>query len=221
LPDAIQLGVQNATLSTWSAQRIFKPLARANKDHAHRLLESIEKNPMSTRELSTWFEEYKKANHGQREKLIEQPALLLKALAQDNRSEDLADGIDGQWLSSSKKTVILLKKLLRLLPQVLNTQTQTDSQLALLLNEVKPIKSLTEQLQQKLDEVNHVRRAHQNQHQVPEPIGDLDSTNQSNAKSLTQCSAQLSQAGKGSSSQAEQTPRGYLEAARALLSDEG
>ena len=56
LPDAALTAVRNGRLSSWAASRIVVPLARANAEHADRLLTALADAPLSTRELHCWFE---------------------------------------------------------------------------------------------------------------------------------------------------------------------
>jgi ParB family transcriptional regulator, chromosome partitioning protein len=58
LPDAALAAVRAGKLSSWAANRIVVPLARANTEHADRLLAELAVAPLSTRELQCWFEHY-------------------------------------------------------------------------------------------------------------------------------------------------------------------
>lgn len=86
LSDETLAAVQHGTLSSWSASRVFVPLARANGKHADRLLVALRKEPLSTRDLGRWFAEYGKASKIARDRMVDQPRLLLQALRdQDDR----------------------------------------------------------------------------------------------------------------------------------------
>lgn len=88
LSDEALAAVQRGTLSCWSASRVFVPLARANGKHADRLLAALRKEPLSTRDLGRWFAEYSKASKIARERMVDQPRLLLQALRdQDDRRD--------------------------------------------------------------------------------------------------------------------------------------
>jgi ParB family chromosome partitioning protein len=58
LPDAALAAVRGGRLSSWAANRVVGPLARANTEHAERLLEALTRTPLTTRELRCWFEHY-------------------------------------------------------------------------------------------------------------------------------------------------------------------
>ena len=87
VPEAVLEAVRRAQVSTWGAVRVFVPLARANADHAQRLLASLGKpqQALSTRELNTWFAQYRCAQRGQRERMVEHPRLLIDSLSERER----------------------------------------------------------------------------------------------------------------------------------------
>jgi ParB-like chromosome segregation protein Spo0J len=99
LPDAALAAVRGGKLSSWAASRVVAPLARANADHADRLLAALAEAPLSTRELLCWFEHYQQAPRIARERMVAQPRLLLDAVqANDARraGERLRGGPEGE-----------------------------------------------------------------------------------------------------------------------------
>ena len=80
LPENVLSAVREGTLSTWAATRVIAPLARANAEHAERLLQSARAEALTTRELNCCFEHYQRAGQLARERLITHPRLFLKAL---------------------------------------------------------------------------------------------------------------------------------------------
>ena len=80
LPDAALAAVRGGQLSSWAANRVVVPLARANAEHADRLLATLAEAPLSTRELQRWFEHYQQAPRAARERMVSQPRLFLDAL---------------------------------------------------------------------------------------------------------------------------------------------
>ena len=87
LPDAALAAVRAGKLSSWAANRIVAPLARANTEHADRLLAVLAVAPLSTRELQCWFEHYERAARPVRERMVNDPRLFLDARrATDERS---------------------------------------------------------------------------------------------------------------------------------------
>ena len=113
VPDALLEAVRTAQVSTWAAVRVFAPLARANADHAQRLLASCAKpqQALSTRELATWFAHYQRAQRREREHMVEQPRLLIDSLTQ-REHERAATHLKG---GPEKQTVAELGQLQSLL----------------------------------------------------------------------------------------------------------
>jgi ParB family chromosome partitioning protein len=99
LPDAALAAVRAGKLSGWAANRIVAPLARANTEHADRLLAVLAVVPLSTRELQCWFEHYQRAARPVRERMLDDPRLFLDARrATDERrtGERLRAGPEGE-----------------------------------------------------------------------------------------------------------------------------
>jgi len=80
LPEALLQAVRSGRVSSWAATRIFAPLARANSDHANRLLASLDAHRLTTRELRTWFDHYQGAQREQRERMVEHARLFIERL---------------------------------------------------------------------------------------------------------------------------------------------
>src|SRR5271165_2204498 len=80
LPDAALAAVRGGQLSSWAANRVVAPLARANPDHAERLLAMLATTPLSTRELQCWFEHYQQAPRSAREHMVDRPRLFIDTL---------------------------------------------------------------------------------------------------------------------------------------------
>jgi ParB family chromosome partitioning protein len=76
LPEALFTAICRGELSTWAASRVLVPLARANNAHAQTLLAALQRDPLSTRELHTWYQHYQKANQLKRERMLRQPRLF-------------------------------------------------------------------------------------------------------------------------------------------------
>jgi ParB family chromosome partitioning protein len=111
--------IRKGAISSWAATRIIAPIARAIPEHGKILLENLSKGSLSTREMVLWFRHYQKANRQQRDNLVRQPLLFLKALrAKEEAAEDqeLKEGPEGQWLRECKRIVYLLRGLLKEVP---------------------------------------------------------------------------------------------------------
>jgi ParB/RepB/Spo0J family partition protein len=111
LPDTLLEAVRAGQLSTWAASRMFAPLARANAEHAARLLTAMRAAPLSTRELKLWFGHYQRAQHAVRERLIAHPRLFVDTLAagaQQRAAARLGAGPEGVALRDLRRLEALL-----------------------------------------------------------------------------------------------------------------
>jgi ParB family chromosome partitioning protein len=87
VPEAVLQAVRREQMSTWSAVRVFVPLARANAEHAQRLLASSAqaRQALSTREFRLWFAHYQFAQRSQRERMVDHPRLFVDSLTEQQR----------------------------------------------------------------------------------------------------------------------------------------
>ena len=141
--------VHEGVLSTCGATRVVGPLARANAEHAARLLANVRDKPLSTRELNCWFAQYQQASRTTRERLIAHPHLFLQALDQKREAralECLRAGPEGECAADVRAieaiSVRLRKRLPRLdeqsLPEALQSAlAHLRSTLEVLLNELQ------------------------------------------------------------------------------------
>jgi ParB family chromosome partitioning protein len=121
LPQNVLTAVREGTLSTWAATRVVGPLARANAEHAERLLEHLRAAPLSTRELASWFEHYRSASQVTRERLISYPRLFLQALRESGEAralERLRAGPEGECVADARLIQMALVRLRKRLPRL-------------------------------------------------------------------------------------------------------
>lgn len=114
LPGNLIEAVRQEQVSTWAATRILVPLARANTDHAQRLLASIAHQPLSTRDLHTWFKHSQRANRITRLRMVDNPRLFLDAVQakQDaQHAKALQSGPEGTWLKDLRMITHILSRL--------------------------------------------------------------------------------------------------------------
>lgn len=149
LPDSVLGAVREGVLSTWVATRVVGPLARANAEHAERLLASVRDKALSTREMKCWFDEYQRASHSMRERLIAHPQLFIAAVTEKQQAralERLRAGPEGECAADMRAleaiSVRLRKRLSTLgeqgLPEALRAAAaHLRSTLEVLLNELK------------------------------------------------------------------------------------
>ena len=156
LPEDLLEGVRQGRLSLWAATRILAPLARANPGHARKLLAGLEKQPLSTRELKRLYEHYRQSNRAQRERLVENPELFLKAIQSKQElthDKRLAEGPEGLWYQDLAVTGKLLKRLLRQVPALFTPQQEPIERNRLQQAFVQ-IKVPFQRLEKRLEEVN-------------------------------------------------------------------
>jgi ParB family transcriptional regulator, chromosome partitioning protein len=122
LPDSVLAAVCAGRLSSWAASRVLVPLARANSEHAERLLQSLARRPLTTRDLHCWFAHYQSSNRASRERMIQHPDLFLQAVADRQaaqRDDQLRDGPEGACAADLRRIEALLARLRQRLPTLL------------------------------------------------------------------------------------------------------
>lgn len=88
-------------ISKWALTRVIQPLARANSEHADRLIEYLYHTKQSTRSLEKYFNHYQRSNQKTRQKIVENPELFFKILEEketDKKTEVLVNGPEGRWV---------------------------------------------------------------------------------------------------------------------------
>src|SRR5271166_3904014 len=116
LPDEALAAVRAGRLSSWAANRVVAPLARANSDHANRLLERLVTEPLSTRELRDWFQHYERALVGVREEMVRRPRLFIQAqdeIRQERATQRLRQGPEGQCATDVRILESVLGRLVQ------------------------------------------------------------------------------------------------------------
>jgi len=111
--------IRRGAISTWAATRVIAPIARAIPEHAKTLSDNLSKASLSTRELTRLFHHYQKANRKQRENIVCEPSLFLKALhAREEAIEAkaLKEGPEGKWLRDLRVIAHMLRGLIREVP---------------------------------------------------------------------------------------------------------
>jgi hypothetical protein len=130
-------------------------LARANAEHARILLSQLKEHPLSTRELKHLYSHYQEANKTQRQRLVENPGLFLKAVQsreQETADKRLAAGPEGAWSKDLAVISAILKRLIGQIP-TLFTATQDALERERLQQAFAPTKTQFQRLEQALAEV--------------------------------------------------------------------
>lgn len=81
LPKGVQKAVRDGRIGAHGAQRSLVPLARANSDHAERLVANLGALRPTTRQLATLYLAWRAADAETRQRIVEHPELFLKAKA--------------------------------------------------------------------------------------------------------------------------------------------
>jgi hypothetical protein len=152
LPEDLLDQVRAGRISLWAASRILVPLARANAEHARTLMEKLEHEPLSTRELKRLYERYEQAPRAQRQRLVENPGLFLKAV--QSREEEAADkrlaaGPEGAWYHDLRVLSAILARLAGQVP-TLFAPGQDAAERERLAQAFAPAKTQFERLEQAL-----------------------------------------------------------------------
>jgi len=113
LPEGVLEAVRGGSVSSWAAVRVFAPLARANAEHAQRLLHSVRGQALSTRDLHLWFCHYQRAQRREREHMVDHPRLLLDSVREreeDRAAAHLKGGPEGQAVAELGQLQALLER---------------------------------------------------------------------------------------------------------------
>jgi len=184
--DVLEL-IRRGCVSTWAATRILAPIARAMPDHAKQLTENMIKEHISTRDLALFFSHYQKANRRQRDKMVLEPLLFLKALRareEDKEAESLKGGPEGRWIGQLKSAGHILRRLIKELPSVIYPD-QSNLQRCLLLTAFKDTKEIFLSLDKAIRRyINHDQEPDQRGHCEFAPTGDQDQRDQPDSQDL-------------------------------------
>jgi ParB family chromosome partitioning protein len=155
LPEDLLKSVLGGHVSAWAACRFLVPLARANRGHAEKLTEHLAHNPLSTRDLSKFFQHYQRSDKRTRDRMIADPCLFVKAQerAQEHRSTHaLEHGPEGAWIEDLSMARNILRRVLQRLPGVIYEGQDEESRRSL-LRAFDDAASVMEEIKQKIAKV--------------------------------------------------------------------
>ncbi len=78
LPETIQKAIRDGRIGAHAAQRSLVPLARANRDHAERLVANLAGMRPTTRQIAALYLAWRTADRETRERIVDHPGLFLK-----------------------------------------------------------------------------------------------------------------------------------------------
>lgn len=123
LSDAALQALRDGVLSSWAAERVWIPLARANREDAHQFLQTLEHTPLSTREIVLWHRHYQASRGERRRRLLEHPRLFVDTLKTSAKAKKTdapsAAPLDAHWLHQLDGVVDRLGDLQKRLPGAL------------------------------------------------------------------------------------------------------
>jgi hypothetical protein len=155
LPDEVLRSVCTGQVSAYAATRILVPLARANSDHAEKLVAHLAHSSLSTRELSELFKCYEASNKQIRERMISDPSLFLKVRKsrEDKTSaETLQRGPEGAWIKDWGIIKALARRLVRLLPTVIYPAQDADDRVRL-LRVFRDVRAMMDEIEKKISQI--------------------------------------------------------------------
>lgn len=148
LPEDVLKQVLSGVISTWAASRVLVPLARANQKDALTLADSLEREPMSTRQLQSFYEHYQKANRQVRERMLKSPGLFLKT---SQAMAGKGEGPEEKWLRDANAVCGILHRLQDQASMVFYPNQEKTLRRQLLVKAVRA-RRLAMELQQKIKE---------------------------------------------------------------------
>jgi ParB family transcriptional regulator, chromosome partitioning protein len=125
LPDAALEAMRAGWLSSRAASRVVAPLARANSEHADRLLQALAAAPLSTRDLRSWFAHYQEASRISRERLVDHLHLFVQARQESDEqhlSELLRDGPEGECETDLRRGNVIIARVRKMMEFLLHNR---------------------------------------------------------------------------------------------------
>lgn len=110
LPEEILHLIRSGHLSSWTASRVLAPLARANPDHGLALARWVANEGVSTRDLASFLDRYRKSAHHIRERMVHQPALFLKS-ARAKAMERETTQVRANWIAELTRVLKVLEHM--------------------------------------------------------------------------------------------------------------
>ena len=156
LPEDILHSVATGHVSTYAATRVLVPLARANGEHAEKLVAHLAETPLSTRELSEFLKHYERSNKQTRERMISDPSLFVKAKrtkADKARALSLHQGPEGAWIKDWDIVKAVMRRVMRQIPTVLYAGQDQDERMRL-LRPLQDVRAMMDEMDTQISEVD-------------------------------------------------------------------
>jgi ParB family transcriptional regulator, chromosome partitioning protein len=156
LSEDILRSVATGAVSTYAATRVLVPLARANTDHAQKLVAHLADHQLSTRELADLFKHYEASNKLTRERIISDPSLFLKAkksTANKAEADILQQGPEGAWMKDWDMVKGVIRRTVRRLPTIIYPG-QDESDRMRLLQPYRDVRAIMDKIEQKIARID-------------------------------------------------------------------
>jgi ParB/RepB/Spo0J family partition protein len=153
LSEDILRSVAKGQVSTYAAARVLVPLARANTDHAQKLVAHLADQRLSTRQLAVFFTHYQASNKQTRERMICDPSLFLKAKQpreQKTSADALARGPEGAWIKDWDIVKAVLRRVMRQLATVIYAGQDHDERMRL-IRPFRDVSVMMAEIEQKIE----------------------------------------------------------------------
>ncbi|MBF0246118.1 MAG: ParB/RepB/Spo0J family partition protein [Planctomycetes bacterium] len=176
LPEEVLERVLQGRLSVWAATRILLPFARANSAHAQILLQHMEKNVLTTRQLQDLWHHYQQSGEAVRQQLMKAPDLFFKslhALEMEKQNPPLEESPEELWMREARIIGHILQRLQRLAPRIF-VPGLPDGLLSNLRRPIRRLDGLLNQLNLQIQECSrHAQSGSTSDHSNTAPTGDL------------------------------------------------
>lgn len=81
LPHFVQEAIYQDRISSWTANRVIVPFARANQSHAKKLVDYLSHANQPSRDIQKFYEHYMQSNQAVRQNMAEMPEAFFKTLS--------------------------------------------------------------------------------------------------------------------------------------------
>jgi ParB/RepB/Spo0J family partition protein len=135
LPEFIQTAIRQGVLSTWTAHRLILPFARANSDHAKKLVDYLTVHAHPSRDIQAYYLHYLRANRHVRQKMVDYPQHFFNAHSFQTRSSTLSlDKLapESVWEETLATCMSHLQTLHTIVPAVFFPQQKQEEQAILM-----------------------------------------------------------------------------------------
>ena len=166
LPDFVQTAIRQGILSTWTASRVLLPFARANDEHAKKLIDYLGAHTHASRDLQAYYNHYLRSNRQVRKNMIDNPQHFFKArLFQMQVDTTSPDKLAPEYIWDGTLSLCLskLQILEGMLPAIFYPN-QSHSEQAILMEPFMALVNRLNQLNNLIRSRSHAQTTHEANH---------------------------------------------------------